>query len=53
VFPHNLSLPDSVAEWFVFLPGSGHHADKETMPNRNLLKILLGSQFAVSDIDEV
>ena len=53
MFPLDLSLPDLVTELLVFLPSPGHHADKETMPYRNLLKILLGSQFAVSHIDEI
>ncbi len=53
MFPLNLSLPDSVAELLVFLPSPGHHADKPTMPYRNLVKILFRGELAVCDIDEI
>ena len=53
MFPLDLSLSDSFAKLLVLLPCSGHHTDKATMPNGDLLKIFLRGQFAVCDIDEV
>jgi len=53
VFPLNLALPDFFAKLPVGLPGSGHHADKETMPGGNLAKILLRGKLAVRNIDKM
>ena len=53
VLPLDPLAYDLFSESLVLTPSPGHHADKQTVPGRNLVKVLFGSQFAVRHIDEI
>src|SRR3990170_8116966 len=53
MLPADLTSLDLLAEPAVLLPSPGHYADKQTVPGRDLLQVVVRSQLAIRHVDEI